>query len=228
MCARYCIEAVEPTLRAIMSDDRLPFGGKCVLFRGDFRQILHLVPKASRGLIVHMCWKSSVIFIELHVQRLTGNMRIKALKEDLNAETAATEYPEYLLGVGEGRLKLDGDSNINLPPSINVFQSYSELIDAIFGDISAKYSDTEWLTSKAILATMNSRLKSLNDEIIYRFLGRPSMFHSADSVVSQNSEDQYVMELKYPQELLNSINAGSSSTDHVLKLKRFLCYALAQ
>ncbi len=99
-------------------------------------------------------------------------------------------------------------------------QSYSELIDAIFGDIAAKYSDTEWRTSRAILATMNSRLKSLNDVIFDRFLGRSSMFHSADSVVSQNSEDQNAMELKYPQELLNSINVGSSPPDHVLNLKK--------
>ena len=136
-----------------MADDQLSFVGKFVLFSGDLPQILPVVPKASRGAIVHMCLKSTVIFSELHVQRLTENMRLKALKEDPNAETAALKYPEYLLGVGGGRLKLDEDSNIYLTLSINVVQSSSELIDAIFGDISAKYSDTECLTSRAMLAT---------------------------------------------------------------------------
>ncbi len=110
------------------------------------------------------------------------------------------------------------NSYIYQPPFINLVQFSSELIHAIFGDISAKYSNTIRLNSSAILATTNCRLKSLNDEIIKRFPGLLSMLLSADSVVSQNSEDQKAMELKYPQELLNSINAGSSLPDHESKL----------
>ena len=73
-------------------------------------------------------------------------MRLKPRKEDTNAEPAALKYPEYLLGVGNGRHKLDEDSYIHLPTFINVVQSSSDLIDAIFGDIFTKYSDTAWLT----------------------------------------------------------------------------------
>ena len=149
-----------------MSDAHILFGGKCILFSGDFRQILPAVPKASRRMIVHMFLLSSFSFSELHVQNLTENMRPKGLKEDPNAETAALKYPKYLLSFGEGRHLLDEGSNIPLPPFINVVQSSSDLVNAIFGEISTKYSDTAWLTSKAILTTTNSKIKSLNDEII--------------------------------------------------------------
>ncbi len=67
---------------------------------------------------------------------------------------------------------------------------------------------------------MNSNLKSLKDEIIYRFSGIRRVFLSADSVVSENPEDQKAMELKYPLELLDSIDAGSSLPDHEIKLKK--------
>ncbi len=97
--------------------------------------------------------------------------------------------------------------NIDVPPSINVVQYSSTLIDSVFGDLSVKHSDRKWLTSRAILATTNLRLKSLNDEIIDRFPGYPRMFLSADSVVSDNIDDQKAMELKYSQELFNSIEA---------------------
>ncbi len=100
MCARYCVEALERTLREIMNDSHILFGGKCILFSGDFRQILPVVPKASRGMIVHMCLKSSFIFPELQVLHLNVNMRLKSLKDNPNAEPAALKYPEYLLGVG--------------------------------------------------------------------------------------------------------------------------------
>ena len=39
MCTRYCIEAAQRTLREIMNDAHILFGGKCIMFSGDFRQI---------------------------------------------------------------------------------------------------------------------------------------------------------------------------------------------
>ena len=78
MCARYCFEAVERTLREIMSDLHILYGGKCILFIGDFRQILPVVSKASRGMIVHMCLKLSFIFPELQVLHLNVNMLLKS------------------------------------------------------------------------------------------------------------------------------------------------------
>ncbi len=44
ICVRYCIEAVDKTLRTIMQLPNVPFGSKCILFSGDFRQILPVVP----------------------------------------------------------------------------------------------------------------------------------------------------------------------------------------
>ncbi len=44
MCHRYCIEAVDRSLRDITRRN-VPFGGKCVLFSGDFQQILPVMPE---------------------------------------------------------------------------------------------------------------------------------------------------------------------------------------
>ncbi len=67
-----------------------------------------------------MYLKSSFVFFELHVLHVTENILLKALKEYSKAEFAELEYPQYLLGFGEGRHKLDEDCNIYLLPSINV------------------------------------------------------------------------------------------------------------
>ena len=98
--------------------------------------------------------------------------------------------------------------------------SSSELIDAIFNDVSERYLDVEWLPSRAILVTTNSRMKTTNYKIIGRFPGRSQTFLSADSVVCDNPDDQKAMELKYPTELLNSIETGSSQPEHEIKLKK--------
>ncbi len=155
MRLRYCIEADDRILRQIMNNLFALFGGKCVLFSGDFRHILPVVPKASQGMIVQLCLKSSHLFNGLHVLHLTENVRLKLLKANPNADSSAIQYPEYLLSVWEGRTTQDEDSFIDLSPSISVVRSTAELIDLIFDDIKEKHSDTEWLTSRAILATTN-------------------------------------------------------------------------
>ncbi|XP_054805534.1 ATP-dependent DNA helicase RRM3-like [Prosopis cineraria] len=58
MVQSYCIEAFNRTLRDIMHSNR-PFGGKCVVMGGDFRQILLVIPKGIRVIIVDACISSS-------------------------------------------------------------------------------------------------------------------------------------------------------------------------
>ena len=99
-------------------------------------------------------------------------MRLRALKQDPNADRAALEHPEYLLSVGKGQFEHDKEFNIDLNPSANVLTSSWELINTILNDNSERYLDIEWLTSGAILATTNSRLKTINDVITESFPGR--------------------------------------------------------
>ncbi|XP_012854133.1 PREDICTED: uncharacterized protein LOC105973646 [Erythranthe guttata] len=51
MMHRYCFEALDKTMKSILQVDKL-FGGKVVVLRRDFRQILPVVLKASRQDIV--------------------------------------------------------------------------------------------------------------------------------------------------------------------------------
>ncbi len=70
--------------------------------------------------MVPICLKSSFILFELHILHLTENVRPKSLKENANAELAALQYLEYLLGVNKGRRKSDEDSKVHLSSSIYV------------------------------------------------------------------------------------------------------------
>ena len=48
MCHRYSIEALDKSLQDIMHNGN-PFGGKVIVFGGDFRQILPVVPRGNRS-----------------------------------------------------------------------------------------------------------------------------------------------------------------------------------
>ncbi|XP_028754314.1 uncharacterized protein LOC114713804, partial [Neltuma alba] len=64
MVQRYCIEAFDRTLKDIMHSN-LPFGGKCIVMGGDFRQILPVIPKGQS--------KDGVTNIEIPKQLLLTN-----------------------------------------------------------------------------------------------------------------------------------------------------------
>ncbi|KAK6160522.1 hypothetical protein DH2020_003903 [Rehmannia glutinosa] len=57
----------------------VPFGGKTVVFGGDFRQILPVVPKGTRQDIVNATINSSHLWDYITVLRLTKNMRLQSL-----------------------------------------------------------------------------------------------------------------------------------------------------
>ena len=52
MIKRQGVEALDNNLRDIMDRPELPFGGRTVVFGGDFRQVLPVVRRGSRALVV--------------------------------------------------------------------------------------------------------------------------------------------------------------------------------
>jgi len=61
MCHKFAFEALDKSLKDIMQKN-LPVGGKIIVFGGDFRQILPIVPKGNRSNIVHATINASYIW----------------------------------------------------------------------------------------------------------------------------------------------------------------------
>jgi ATP-dependent DNA helicase PIF1 len=86
MAHRFCFEALDKTLRDVMSKDGNSdqiFGGKVVIFGGDFRQILPVIPRGSRSDIVHSAINASKIWNHCQVLTLTQNMRLQCGSSDI-------------------------------------------------------------------------------------------------------------------------------------------------
>jgi ATP-dependent DNA helicase PIF1 len=75
MTKRQAIEALDNNMRDIMGQPRLPFGGKTVVFGGDFRQVLPIVRKGSRAQIVAASLRSSYLWESMCHLKLVRNMR---------------------------------------------------------------------------------------------------------------------------------------------------------
>lgn len=91
MVHKFCFEALDRSLRDILRHSNpksmeQPFGGKVVVFGGDFRQILPVIPKGSRQDIVFSTINSSYLWDFCRVLSLTRNMRLQVGSTDLNSD----------------------------------------------------------------------------------------------------------------------------------------------
>ncbi|XP_039803734.1 uncharacterized protein LOC120667807 [Panicum virgatum] len=125
---RQVVEALDRSLRDIMSCD-MPFGGKVMLFGGDIRQVLPVVPRGTRAQIIDATLLRSYIWESVRWIRLTQNMRAQA----------DTWFAYYLLRIGNGieeafegdYMWLPDDILIHNPPEDD---SIVILIYQIFGE----------------------------------------------------------------------------------------------
>lgn len=173
MAHRFCFEALDRTLKDIMSEtsnSRTIFGGKVIVFGGDFRQILPVIPRGTRSDIVHASINSSYIWEHCKVLTLTKNMR---LQHDI-ASTDPDElkkFSEWILNIGEGKISEpnDGFAEIDIPNEF-LINDFDNPIDAIvkstYPNLLDMYNNPDYLKQRAILASTIEVVDSINDYVL--------------------------------------------------------------
>ena len=103
MISKDLIEIVDRTFRDLTKIN-LPFGGRLIVFGGDFRQVLPIIPKASRSHIVENCLNRANFWPHVRSLKLEVNMRVQQAlaSNDRNLALQLQEFADYLLRVGQG------------------------------------------------------------------------------------------------------------------------------
>ncbi|XP_015078290.1 ATP-dependent DNA helicase PIF1-like [Solanum pennellii] len=112
MAKRHIIETVDRSFRDIMDKD-VPFGGKIMVFGGDFRQVLPVVTKSTKAETVNASLVRSYLWSLMERIQLSTNMR---------ARTNQT-FSDFLLRIGNGEENTIKDNLIALPKQMTVQQS---------------------------------------------------------------------------------------------------------
>nr|XP_020179428.2 uncharacterized protein LOC109765053 [Aegilops tauschii subsp. strangulata] len=206
MTKRQAVEALDNSMHDIMGIRDQPFGGKTVVFGGDFRQVLPVVRRGSRGQIIDATLRSSHLWKCMRQLRLITNMRAHN----------DTWFADYLLRVGNGTEDVDDQGNILLPEDICLSSTgevddLDKLIDHVFPSLDDNMSDSNYMTSRAILSTTNNNVDKINIRMIDRFHGDEVIYHSFDIA----EDDPYGY---YAQEFLNGLTPNGLPP-HALKLK---------
>lgn len=101
MMHKHCFESLDRSLMDIIGNkDDKPFGGKIIVFGGDFRQVLLVIPGAGRAEVVCYALNSSYLWEHCKVLKLTKNMLL--LSENLSEEEATDLkiFSDWILDVG--------------------------------------------------------------------------------------------------------------------------------
>ena len=116
MCHKFTFEALDKSLKDIIHNN-LPFGGKVIVFGGDFRQILPIIPKGNRSDIFHATINASYIWGHCQILRLTKNMRLLSNVSGQPNNQELKQFSDCLLDIGDGKVGQanDGFSEITIP-----------------------------------------------------------------------------------------------------------------
>jgi len=213
MAHRYLHEALDKGLQDIMQND-LPFGGKNIIFSGDFRQTLPIVPKGAQTQIVAASLKRSALWNQLRLLKLHDNMRVRT-NGVINPQAEA--YAQWLLQLGNGTVPIargqQDPSMIELPPSLCMNSSTAELIDWTFPNLRHNYPDSHWLSGRCILAPKNTMVEAINKQCLERIPCTSWVCHSADAVVDEQNG------LAVPPEYLHTL-LPTGLPPHTLVLKQ--------
>ncbi|CAF1945005.1 unnamed protein product [Brassica napus] len=224
MMSKHCFEALDRSLSDIIGkDSNNLFGGKVVIFGGDFRQVLPVINGGGRAEIVLVALNSSYLWKHCRVLQLTKNMRL--LSGSLAPEEAEDlkEFSEWILSIGDGKVNEpnDGETKIEIPSEFLILDSaepIEAISEAVYGDIHSLQvnQDPKFFQQRAILFPTNEDINMINEYMLDKLEGEEKIYLSADSI--DPSVTSSVNSEALGADFLNTIKV-SGLPNHSLRLK---------
>ncbi|XP_076905356.1 uncharacterized protein LOC143561097 [Bidens hawaiensis] len=199
MIHKHAFEALDRTMTDVLTPNTsinsgIPFGGKVIVFGGDFRQVLPVITNGSRQQIVNASLCSSYIWGKCKLLRLTKNMRLTIGAQASDIEQT-NQFAKWLLDIGEGSVggSNDGEATIDIPHDLLINDS-------------------------AILLPTNEDVQDINDRLISLFPRDEKEYLSSDSICPTEDFIDPLQANLYSPDVLNGLKI-SGLPNHRLVLK---------
>lgn len=202
MAHKTTIEVLDRSLQNLMGNNEI-FGGKILIFSGDFRQIPPVVQSSTSCDAVSVTIKRSHLW--KHFFKVDLNL-LQRSKDD-------TTFSKFVLSVGNGSIQnVEVDCKKCIPLNgISFVNSLADLITFVYPSEILKNPDE--CCGRAILSGTNICIKEINSTILSLIPGEAIELLSADTCVSESTNDEVIH-----TELLNTISQPGVP-DHKLILK---------
>ncbi|KAF8113262.1 hypothetical protein N665_0053s0013 [Sinapis alba] len=224
MCHRFAFEALDKTLRDILSvadpdAAKKTFGGKTVLLGGDFRQILPVIPQGTRQQTVMATINRSYLWNYCSIFSLEKNMRLHQAEKD---------FAKWLLGIGDGTTPIPekyktSNEEISIVEIDNklLLQNRGDPVECItkstYQDFQIHFKDKNYLIERAILTPRNETVDEVNNYMLSFLAGEHKEYLSSDSI-GDDKEKVANQHILYPTDFLNTLKF-SGIPNHKLDLK---------
>ncbi|XP_070678029.1 uncharacterized protein [Malus domestica] len=216
---KQCFETLDRSLRDVLKGsrpgfDHLPFGGKPILFGGDFRQILPVVPNGSVADIVEASLTSSYLWPYLTIFFLKQNMRLSKTGLDEREKQELAHFAKWILDIGNGTVveslsSTDEESCwVQIPEQFLIRfdeDPIKAMVSAVYTDFMTNFQDVPYLKERAIVTPRNDTAAGINDFLLGMVPGESRTYLSFDSV-SSSTENLENLDVLYPTEFLNQLD----------------------
>ncbi|CAN0881488.1 ATP-dependent DNA helicase PIF1 [Linum grandiflorum] len=169
-----------------------------MVFSGDFRQVLPVIPKASRTEIVNSSIKRSYLWQHFTVMKLHQNMRLRQDGCAPEQRQKIEQFSNWILDIGDA-------------------DPIAAIANSTYDNIVQYYGDQNYFADRAVVAPFHDNVSLVNDYMLQLFPGEEVCYHSSDSI-QFDAIDQIDTDAEFPPEFLNNLKIGNFP-DHELKLK---------
>lgn len=153
-----------------------------MVFGGDFRQVIPVVPRGTRAQTTDATLQRSYIWNIVRKIRLKQNMRAQN----------DTWYSDFLLRIGNGTERTYAYDCVQLPDDIvieyNSDDSLNKLIESVFPNLKENCTNVSYMRERAILSTRNEHVDGLNARMIDMFPCKEKVYYSHDSVDDDSAQ----------------------------------------
>ncbi|XP_058751494.1 uncharacterized protein LOC131624562 [Vicia villosa] len=189
-----------------------------VVFGGDFRKILPVIPRGTRSDIIHATINASYIWHSVQVLTLTKNMRLTSGTSEHGRKELA-DFSDWLLRVGEGRLggPNDGAAKIEFPQEMLIKQFEDSIVGIVtrtYPEFLSNYHDYGYLKCRAILASTINMVDKINNHVLAMMPGNLRDYYSCNTVDRSEIHDRDMLDVLTP-EFLSSLNTPGMPNHHI-------------
>ncbi|KAH1110930.1 hypothetical protein GYH30_009646 [Glycine max] len=187
---------------------------KVIVFGGDFRKILPVIPRGSRSDIINATINSLYMWPSCEVLTLTKNMCLQG-NAQLIDDQETNKFAKWILDIGDEVIgnQNDGYATIEIPEYLLITE-YNDPIDAIVKstilDLYQHHSNPDFFKSRAILAFTNETVEEVNDYILSLIPGEQKEYLSSDYIEKSETIDSWHFQ-SITTDFLNSLNTSDQT-----------------
>ncbi|XP_054796779.1 uncharacterized protein LOC129302125 [Prosopis cineraria] len=197
MAHKFCFEALDKCLKDILKFSNLlaanlPFEGKVVVFGGDFKQILPVIPSGSREEIVFATINSSYIWDNCQLLTLTRNMRLMATNT-IASNSDIQNFTDWIISIGDRTAAgvNEGSVDIKIPANLlldGLENSRKSIVDLTFLNFLNNVNNSSYFRDRAILAPTLAVIEEVNKYMLSMIPGEEVVYLSSDSIVKDDGD----------------------------------------